>query len=508
MEKSNLAKLISNYGGKVWAIISTIIFIPFYLTFLGSENYGLISFYALLLGIIAFADSGISSAVIKELSQESDSDYKYSIFRILEKLYITICLVIFIVIFSGSELITSRWIIAKEIPGERLSYYVKLIGLGVTTQLISSLYFGALFALNNQIKSNLLQIGWSFFKSALVLLLFIVFSKSIELYFIWQIVCNVTYVLILRYFVIKELKKNTSGYRLKMLFKKLPPHVLKYIGGMVAIAVLSAINIQADKIVTSIKFDLTTLGFYNIASSLAQVPVMLSAPIMAFAFPLLARFSNFDEAGNQEKCTIIFNKVFFLANLIVITASVGIFLYADEILHFWTRQTIPQNINHAISFDVKALIIGSFFLAIQFPLFYLLLAKGKTRYTIYQGLIQVIAGVPLLYFFTQKFGLYGIPVLWIIINLGSFIFLFIVVSKLYLKFADYTFYTQIFLPPIFISIVVNLLVYLCYKYIQVNFIPFAILSSLSGIILSVIYFNTVTNRPKLSFKHLFDFPNE
>ena len=508
MEQSNIAKLISNYGGKVWSIVSAFIFIPLYLSFLGNENYGLIGFYSLLLGVINFADSGISSAVIKELSQNTTSHYKYSVFRNLEKLYILICFTICLVIFFSSEFISSRWISAKEISNEKLVYYVKLIGVGVTTQLISSLYFGALFALNKQVKSNLMQIAWSFFKSAVVFLLFILFSKTIELYFIWQIICNLTYVLILRYFTIKELKKKTDDGKLNLLFKKLPLHVSKYIGGMVVIAVISAINIQADKLVTSSMFDLVTFGFYNIASNLAQIPVILAAPLMAFAFPLLTRYSNFEEQGNKDKSLVVFNKVFYLIVLIVISVSSGIFLYVDEILLLWTRQSIPSEIFAAISFDARALIIGSFFLAIQFPLFYLLLAKGKTRYTIFQGIIQVIIGVPLLYFFSKAYGLYGIPLLWIIINVGSFIYLFIIVSKQYLNFSNYTFYTQILLFPVLITILVNLCVYFVYNYIQINFIPFAILSSLSGLVLSVMYYNKVTNKPKLAFKHLFDFPNE
>lgn len=80
MEHSNLAKLISNYGNRLWSMISVFIFIPLYIRFLGSENYGLIGFYALLLGIISFADSGMSSAIIKEFSQEHTSNYKYSVF--------------------------------------------------------------------------------------------------------------------------------------------------------------------------------------------------------------------------------------------------------------------------------------------------------------------------------------------------------------------------------------------------------------------------------------------
>ncbi len=508
MEQSNLAKLLSNYGSKLWSMVSVFIFIPLYIKFLGSENYGLIGFYALVLGIISFADSGMSSAIIKEFSQESDSNYKYTIFRNLEKIYLFVCIIICGIIFFSSNFIAEHWISSNGIRKEELSYYVRLIGIGVTSQLISSLYFGALFALNNQVRSNLLQLGWSFSRSALVFILFIVFSKSIELYFIWQIICNLVYVLVLRFFVIKQLKQTANGHLLKKESNKLPKHILTYIGGMVFIAIISAINIQADKLVTSSMFDLGTFGFYNIASSLAQLPAILATPLMAFAFPLFSKFSNQYSEENKQKTLMVFNKIFYFINLIVVVVAVGVIFYTKEILVLWTKSAIPYSIFPAIEFDVKILIIGSFFLALQFPLYYLLLSKGKTKYTIYQGIVQIVLGIPLLYFCSQQFGLYGVPIPWLIINLLAFIYLFIIVNNKYLNFAVSQFYLKILFAPIFITLIVNILVYFCYQEINIDFIIFIIFSSIFSLVLSIICYNKLAGNNILSYKHLYDFPHE
>lgn len=63
------------------------------------------------------------------------------------------------------------------------------------------------------------------------------------------------------------------------------------------------------------------------------------------------------------------------------------------------KKSIPDYLLNTIAFDAKILILGSLFLALQFPLYYLLLSKGKTKYTIYQGVIQLFIGLPLLFFF-------------------------------------------------------------------------------------------------------------
>lgn len=508
MEQSNLAKLISNYGSRLWSMVSVFVFIPLYIKFLGSDNYGLIGFYALLLGVISFADSGMSSAVVKEFSQELETNYKYTIFRNLERIYIIVCVIVTVIIFFTAEFIVDYWISSQGISRENLIYYVRLIGVGITSQLISSLYFGALFSLNSQVKSNLIQFSWSFSRSALVFILFMIFSKSIEIYFIWQIVCNILYVLVLRYFVIKKLKFTASDQSLKKEFNTLPKHITNYIGGMIFIAIISAINIQADKLVTSSMFDLGTFGFYNIASSLAQIPVILAAPLIAFAFPLFSRFSNSNSEENNSKNLIVFNKIFYFINLIVIIVSTGIFFYTKEILLLWTKNAIPAAIFPAVEFDVKILIIGSLFLALQFPLYYLLLSKGKTKYTIYQGMIQIAIGIPLLYFCSKKFGLYGIPVPWLLINFLAFIYLFIVVNKKYLGFATMEFYTKIMFPPLAITLLLNFLVYFCYQKFSFSFIAFIGISSVLSLVISVVCFNKQSNISIYSFKHLYNFPHE
>lgn len=507
MEQSNLVKLLSNYGSRVWSLVSVFIFIPLYIKILGSENYGLIGFYTLLLGIVGFADAGMTSAIIKEFSLEHDSNYKFSILRRLENIYWIVCLIIVLVVISFSGIISTYWLKPETISVEKLKYYVSLIGIGIVLQLLSSLYFGALFALNNQVKSNVIQLTWSFSRSAIVLLLLIFISPTLELYLWWQIFCNILYVLILRYYIIKELVKN-SIIQLSVVLNKIPKHMVLYIKGMILIAIISAINIQADKIITSSLFRLDVFGFYNMASTLAQIPIIVGAPLISFVFPLLSRYAILEGEDNIFKTKIIFEKIFFLINIAVISTSVLIIFYAKEIILLWTHGVIPTNIFSDIVLDVRLLIIGSFFLAIQFPFYYLLLAKGKTKYTIYQGVIQLIIGLPLLYICSSMYGLKGVPIPWVIINFGSFVYLMIIVFRYYLAINYKLFFLKIFLIPLVITIVCTMLFYLLFKLSLITFIPFVLISAVINFLLVLGITNKIDGNKLLSFRHLYNFPNE
>lgn len=135
-----------------------------YIKLLGIENYAVIGLYSLLLGIISFADAGMSSAITREFSSERNVVYKYSLLRKIENLYILICLIISIVVFIFSDAIACNWLISNKITQIDLSYYIILIGIGVSIQLLSSIYFGSLFGLNEQIRANSFQILWNLIK--------------------------------------------------------------------------------------------------------------------------------------------------------------------------------------------------------------------------------------------------------------------------------------------------------------------------------------------------------
>ncbi|EJV6001261.1 hypothetical protein N3887_005044, partial [Escherichia coli] len=59
---SNKANIASNYLSKLWGVLSIYIFIPFYISILGEENYALIAFQSVILSFVFIADGGLGAA--------------------------------------------------------------------------------------------------------------------------------------------------------------------------------------------------------------------------------------------------------------------------------------------------------------------------------------------------------------------------------------------------------------------------------------------------------------
>jgi O-antigen/teichoic acid export membrane protein len=501
MKNSNLTNIFSNYGSKIWSILSGIVFIPIYINILGIENYAIIGLYSLLLGIISFADSGMSSAVIKEFSLDQDPSIKYSLLKKIENLYAIICLSIILVIIIFSDNLANIWLQSDKISKNNLSFYISLIGCGVCIQLLSSLYSGALFGLGKQVKANLFQVIWNVFKAGMIIPILIIFNLKIEFYLIWQIICNLIYLLILRYNVIETLNKECDS--LINCLDRIPPEILNYIGGMSLIAIISSINSQADKVIASTFFSLKIFGYYNIASIISQIPVIVISPLVLFIFPI---FSKLSKDIDYKKLIISFKKISFLFNLIIIPTSFILLFYTQEILKLWMGQRIDVEILPKLISLSKLLTLGSFFLGMQFPLYYLLLSKGRTKYTLVQGLIQISLGLPLLIYCAKYFGLVSVGFPWIIINLGSYIYLNFIVFKGYIKISYFSFFREIIFMPFLISFVTISIFYLLYKYFNIYFLAFAIMSTLISVFVNIAYSNYLNKVKVNSVFNLYNFP--
>lgn len=496
---SNLIKILSNYFGKIWSLLSVFIFVPVYIKFLGVENYAIIGFYSLILALISFADAGMSSAITREFSLDKNNLYKLDILKKIEKIYWLVLTFICILIFFSSGVIAEKWLTSENIIYYDLKNYVILIGIGTCIQMISSIYFGALFGLGRQVKANNFQIIWTTARSVFVVILFMIFKPSLYVFLIWQIFCNIIYVALLRYSVIKDLNVGLS--ELKILTNKIPPEIIKYIGGMTIVAIISAINSQADKLIISYFYSLKTFGYYTMVSTLAQIPVFITMPMASFIFPLLTKFSE-----SKDYFEIVFRKFVFLLYLIVIPVSILFCFFPVEIFSLWIRTSFDNDFLSILPILSCTLVLGSLFLAMQFPFYYTLLANSQTKYTVYQGVVQILLGVPLLFFFSSLGNLKYVGISWFLINFCSFIYLMYICFKYYIEIGKIYFIKKYILPPVLVSVLFGFVGH--YLYLNINtkfyfiFVPVTILSFFLVLIVN----NFFENRSYFSFKHLYDFP--
>jgi len=471
--------IIANYIGKLWGFISIFIFVRFYIDILGVESYAIINFYTVILGLLAFADAGLTATLTRELARDISIAEKSNLVHTFERIYVFICLCIAIFIIFSANVIANSFLASSNYTPTTVANYLRLIGVGVALQLFSTLYEGGVNGLQQQVLTNKIRIIWSFFRSGVVLVPIYFFPK-LEIYFIWQVICNLIILLVLRNSLLRLLPNQRPIFSVSLI-----KSTGKYALGMMGIAFISAINIQIDKLVTSKYLTMEQFGYYSIASTLAQLPTMVVMPIVTAVFPLLSLFVSQNDIVSTVKT---FHKYSFLITTIATPIAMCIGLYSVSLITLWTGK--PE-IAQSTEYVVKMLVIGGLFLCMQFTVFYLALANGYTKINLYTGIVCLIIVIPLIIYSITNFGMIGATFPWVLINVSSFFLIGIhIVTKFLPKQLSSWLIWDVFLPIIVTLIVVILIemIFFSFNSIYVFFVKSVSIGVLS-FVFNVFIFN-------------------
>lgn len=440
--------IIANYIGKIWGFISLYLFIPFYIKILGIESYAIINFYTVLLSILLIADVGLSATLNREFSKSEDNIYKANLLKTIERLYFIISIVLFLIVFIFSNKISIYWLNSNYFPNEKLSLIIKLMGGSISFQLLTIMYNSGLMGLQKQVKSNTIQIFSSLFRQGIVIIP-LYFYRSIELYFYWQLFFNFIFFIISRQSLWNQINIiHKSNFDLKIL-----RNLIGFTLGMMSMSLISGLNTQLDKLLVSKMLSLESFGHYSIASILAQSPSILILPIAIAILPKLTKIST---TGDKDELKKIFHNYSFIIATIASTITLVLFLYTKDFIFIWTKDNLISSNVETVS---KILLLGGFFLSLQYMPYHLAIANGHTRTNLFLGIFMILLIIPSLYFFINSYGLVGAALPWLFLN---FIATFYLGYKIIKKFINGDFIIWLLkdtLLPIILTIILGFFSY-------------------------------------------------
>ncbi len=414
--------ILANYISKFWGFVSVFIFVPYYIQFLGVESYAIISFQTVLLTFMFIADAGLTTTLSREMARTKNKEYLGNLLYTTERVYLVITSFILLLIWIISGYISNNWLHSEIIKATDIAIFISLMGVSIVIQLFSTLYIGSLMGLEKQVLANGIQIFNSLFRSGIILIP-LYFYPSLYLYFIWQIIMNFVFVLFTRYklwtYLHTELKNQFNISTLK--------NIWKFALSMMMLSIIYSLNTQIDKLFVSKMLTLTKFGYYSLAATLSQVPVILTLPI---ATAILPKMTVLSEANKFEELRRMFHKFSFLIAVIATTSTVVIFSYTQELVMIWTQN---NQVADAINKVTKVLIIGGLFFSFQLMPYHLAIAKGYMKVNVRLGIVNLLLSLPLLYFSINAFGMIGAGFQWLLLNFITFTVLGIILIPKFLK---------------------------------------------------------------------------
>ena len=434
-------ELAATFVGTGWAGALQLACIPLFIKFMGIEAYGLIGFYLVLQAMLQMLDLGLSPTMNREMARYSVLPEKATeardLVRTLEIGYWIIGLLIGAGILMASPWLAVHWIKASTIPIQKVMHAVMLMGVLTVFQWPVSFYQGGLMGLRRQELVNALKIGAGTLTNAGGVLILWRVSPTIQALLAWQAGISALWVIALAVFLWKSLPTPTRAARFDLFVAR---NVRRFAVGVAGIVIVGLVLTQADKLLVSKLFSLGKFGYYSLAWSIANFPIIIAGCVFNVAFP---RMSALVLTGDKGAISQFYHRSSQLMAVLVFPVATVLSLFSYEVLRLWTGNSETAAITAPV---LSMLIVGSAINAVLYLPYTLQLAFGWTKLPFLAGIASIAILVPLMFPMTKHFGLVGAASIWLILNILNMLIVVPIMHRRLLPHETWKYYGGVGLP--------------------------------------------------------------
>lgn len=466
-EKISLKKnIFANYVGQIYILILGIIVTPIYWKHLGSEAYGLVGFFMLLLACSSIIDAGLSPTLGRQIAHERgavrlDGNF-IKLLKSFEVIFFTLAILTSLTILLSSNWISTYWIKSNNISQEKIEYCIQLMGAIIGVRLISSLYRSGINGLEKQIWLNTVSVCFQTAKFLLALFILIYVSSDVIYFFYCQIVISICeFLVLIRYFYsqvpVSYLKIKIGHIHFDWESLKL---VAPFTIGILYSTAIWIATSQVDRIILSTVLNLQNFGYFSLIMVIATTINMLSTPIGAAIQP---RMTYLLANGGSVVMLSIYRGATQLVTLSVMSIAITIAMFSEPLVYAWTGSREIATWSKEILFWFS---LSNGILAIITLQYYLQVAHGTLRLHIFGSSISALIEIPIIVYIAINYGALGVGIAWFVVRL---LWLFFWVPLIHQKFAPGLHWHWFFKDVLLISISIFSISLLIHNFIVIDF---------------------------------------
>lgn len=424
--------IFASYLSQGYVVLSGILVLPFYISEMGAEAYGLVGFFTMLQAWFNLLDLGLTPTIGRETARMRAGAHDvltYSrLFRALNMIFILIALVGGSVLLIASGVIAQKWLHVQSLPMSEVRFALQVMAVNATLRWMMGLYRGVV--------SGSEQLVWlSGFNVIMATLRFLIvfpvmwqFGATPKVFFTYQLGIAVIEFSAL-WLKAKSLLPKLTSLQMSEVGWSIKP-IKSILGFSLSIAVTSGIWVlvtQTDKLIMSNLLSLENYGYFTLAVLVASGIMMVSGPISGAIMPRMAKL---EAEGKHDEMIRIYRRSTQLVTIIAGSVAIMLAVFAEPILYVWTGNrhiaevTAPVLRLYAIGYGILA--VGAF------P-YYLQYAKGKLKLHIAGSILFVVILLPILFWATREYGMIGAGYAWLFVNLLYFLTWTFVVHHVYVR---------------------------------------------------------------------------
>lgn len=441
---------VANFAGSGWTAFLSIIFVRYYLDYIGVEGYGLIGVFTSIQAFIYLLDFGLSPTVNRELARlttlEGKAQEMRDLKRTLEIPNWISAVFIALLLSALAPLLARYWIQPKDLSIETVMQALIIMSVNVAIMFSANFYTGGLMGLQKQLLLSLINIVCGTLRSAGALAMLVFVSPTIQAFLLWQGAVALLQVVL----IAVTLKNSLPDAPEKGRFQKdVLQKVWRFAAGMTGITVAALILTQTDKVILMRMLNLETFGYYTLAITVSGMASgIIVSSINHAAFPQFSRLVSLgDEAALREfyhrSCQIM--SVFLIPTMIVLA------LFSYDILLIWLKKPeIAANTYPLLSLAA----VGNGLNGLMWLPNTLQLAHGWTKLSFYLNLGSIIFLIPLMVFGVYHYGAIGGAAAWVILNVSYFFTLIQIMHRRILKGEQWRWYFEDLAVPLIPALLV------------------------------------------------------
>ena len=389
----------------------TVAFVPVYIKYLGIENYGLIGLFSVLQAFLSLLDLGLKPALGREMARyaggASDDQSIWNLLRSIELLSAVGVFSVASIIWAASGWLATDWVRAQGLPGNAVAQAFSVMGVVACLQFLESIYASSLAGLQRQALQNILMSITATVRGVGAVGVLVYIAPSTQYFFLWQGICSVGSLILLRAVVYKLLPVPINPPRFS---KAALLTIWRFAAGMLSITLLALLLTQIDKILLSRLLSLENFGYYVLAGLVAGSLGVLVGPISAAFYP---KFVELLVRHDETALRLAYHQGAQLVTVIVGSATLVLIVFRKEVLFLWTSDI---ELTQHVAPLMCILALGTFFNCLMWIPYQLQLAAGWTSLTISMNAIAVVLFAPLTLWLVPKYGAMSAAWIWVAIN--------------------------------------------------------------------------------------------
>lgn len=409
--------ILASYLGQFYVLLISIVMVPLYLQYMGTEAYGLVGFFAMLQAWFQLLDLGLTPTMARETARfnggATDAHSLRRLLRALEVIFIGVAVLAAAGIIIGADFVAADWLKIQSLPLEKVKEAIQIMAIIIALRLVCGLYRATVTGFEKLVWLSIFNIVIATFKFVLIIPFFIFISVDIVDFFRYQLVVAIIEFLILfiqAYRFLPDIKKEDGGpWAWGALLK-----VLKFSFSVAFTSSVWVLVTQTDKLMLSKLLGLGEYAYFTLAVLVASGVTVITGPIANALMPRLARLS----AERDETALVkLYRQATQLVGVVAIPVSLILAIFAEKVLWIWTGDPI---LAAKVAPILTLYALGNGVLALgAFP-YYLQFAKGDLRLHMIGNVLFLLLLVPVLIWATSLHGMLGAGYTWLGINIVYF----------------------------------------------------------------------------------------